>query len=604
MLVKPQPTVNILTSDFETNGVKGYTTYKGTVSDIPLNEGYTTALYTSIVSSSVSPLVGRNSGLISKTGNDAKGEGVYKEFTIDEGFRGSQIELNFLYKTSSDYVDGDIGIYIFDMDSSVLLYPSIVSLPKVSVNSLFQCAFSVNSTSTNYRLYFHIKSTNSLAYQVRIDEVKIQPFSYPIGAVISEWANYTPTFTGFGTATNISFQWRRVGSNAQIRGYWTCGTSTAVEARATLPNSLISNSNLPTLGIAGSFLRSVADGRVHSVLIEPNIGYMTFSNTDGTYAGLAKRNGDAIAVSGNNLSLHAEVPISTWTSNINLVSDITEYVFNTQATPDTNDTTSFGYGAGGAAILSHTVATYLDVQFVNPVNPTDALILEVRSKIDGAWVPIYLAEVPSLFATLARITFGYDATAFYACGASVARITSGKYRVYFMPRVSGGANYTFGGGGALRTWSSITAAVDGFDRWRVRKIANGNMAEVPTTVRAEYYNQTTTSAASPLNYSTKTEDTHNAVTTGASWKFIAPFSGVYLITTVVTSSTTSSGRIACYKNNVLKDYIGATGYTSGAITVSTATIRLNIGDYIDIRSVDYGITANVNNTISITRIGS
>ena len=52
------------------------------------------------------------------------------------------------------------------------------------------------------------------------------------------WTTYTPTFVGFGTPSNVYFEWRRVGDSIDIRGYFTSGTTTGVLPTMTLPASL------------------------------------------------------------------------------------------------------------------------------------------------------------------------------------------------------------------------------------------------------------------------------------------------------------------------------------------------------------------------------
>jgi len=54
----------------------------------------------------------------------------------------------------------------------------------------------------------------------------------------SKWTSYTPTFTGLGTPTLVSFFWRRVGEEIEVRGSFNQGTSTAATATIGLPGSL------------------------------------------------------------------------------------------------------------------------------------------------------------------------------------------------------------------------------------------------------------------------------------------------------------------------------------------------------------------------------
>lgn len=63
----------------------------------------------------------------------------------------------------------------------------------------------------------------------------------------TNWTSYTPTFTGFGTPSNINIQWRRDGSDLLLRGYFQAGTVTATVSTMTLPTGLnVSNSILVT----------------------------------------------------------------------------------------------------------------------------------------------------------------------------------------------------------------------------------------------------------------------------------------------------------------------------------------------------------------------
>lgn len=58
------------------------------------------------------------------------------------------------------------------------------------------------------------------------------------GTSSTEWASYTPTLSaGFGTCTNISFKWRRVGDTIWVKGSFTGGTTAASLGSITLPNS-------------------------------------------------------------------------------------------------------------------------------------------------------------------------------------------------------------------------------------------------------------------------------------------------------------------------------------------------------------------------------
>jgi hypothetical protein len=105
-----------------------------------------------------------------------------------------------------------------------------------------------------------------------------------------------------------------------------------------------------------------------------------------------------------------------------------------------------------------------------------------------------------------------------------------------------------------------------------------------------------TNTTTPLNAATKVYDTHNAVTTGAAWKFTAPIAGIYEITTSFYTGLTTY-EYAIYKNGTADTYLGTSG--TGIICAATAQISLNAGDYIDVRN-----TTGTSSTTASSGLGS
>lgn len=136
------------------------------------------------------------------------------------------------------------------------------------------------------------------------------------------WIAYTPTYTGFGTTSSNDSYWRRVGDSIELSIKFTVGTSTATEARVSLPSGL-------TYGVFGS-------GKFHLVgrATRDNTGssfsrdfglfavngnsYLTFSIIDssGTASGEAAQNGSSISVSGDDFVIRThQIPITGWKGN-------------------------------------------------------------------------------------------------------------------------------------------------------------------------------------------------------------------------------------------------------------------------------------------------
>jgi hypothetical protein len=135
---------------------------------------------------------------------------------------------------------------------------------------------------------------------------------------VSDWTAYTPTFTGFGTVSTSAFYWRRNGDSIEIEGTFTSGSSTATEARVTLPNGLVSDSTkIPAIRMCGIYLRDeTTTSHGGTILIEPNVSYFTFGSADG-FSGnstnsISKANGLGI---GSVFKITGvKIPISGWSS--------------------------------------------------------------------------------------------------------------------------------------------------------------------------------------------------------------------------------------------------------------------------------------------------
>lgn len=103
-----------------------------------------------------------------------------------------------------------------------------------------------------------------------------------------------------------------------------------------------------------------------------------------------------------------------------------------------------------------------------------------------------------------------------------------------------------------------------------------------------------------IDYATMVYDTHNAVTTGATWKFTTPIgcSGYYLISAAL--HPTVAAFISIFKNGTQVIRLAQTASAGGVINGSF-TLYLNENDYIDIRSSTASINATaLYNWISIS----
>ena len=300
----------------------------------------------------------------------------------------------------------------------------------------------------------------------------------------------------------------------------------------------------------------------------------------------------------------AEVPIAQWTSNVNLASDFQEFAFNTQAAINTNDTTSFGYGSGGTPILANTAdLTYYDVSFTRPIQPTDLMKLELRSKVDGSWIDSSLAYVPSLFAMVSFQFMAFDSSVATFKGVNISRVAENKVRVQFFSECAGKASVVSGGIVSNKSWAQIVAAADGYDRWRVRKISNGNMAEVPPLIHLETGDNAAAASGAPIIWSSKVEDPYNMLnlSTGI---ITVPLDGLYDISIGSLTSNVSETEIMTAAVNNVEIARVAIGVTSGSKWGTPCKLRVRKGDQIKINHSVAASRTYTNARMTITRIGS
>ena len=162
-------------------------------------------------------------------------------------------------------------------------------------------------------------------YQGAPNNVDLKSFGDKVAAlltaqvpIVTEWIAYTPVFTGFGTVTVFNFQWRRDGQDLLVKGEFTSGASTAVEARISIP--FTSSSSLPSLCICGSATTSLASVGGLNPFIEPSVSYITMGEDPGAF--ISKSLGSSLISTGNTATFDVRIPISGWTATQTLAQQL------------------------------------------------------------------------------------------------------------------------------------------------------------------------------------------------------------------------------------------------------------------------------------------
>lgn len=557
--------------------------------------------------------------LITKTAANSQGQGIAYEFTIEEGDKNKVFDITFNLKTSANYVTGDMGVYIYDVDNSVIINTNNVNIAQGQGKYLGKF---FATGALNYRLLFHIQTTNANAYTVQLDNIRAEQEKRVTSFAGSDWIAFpsvaagtlitaTTTSPTYGTvAQNVAY-WRRVGDSMEI--IWDYRQTTA--GSNGVGKYLF---NLPP-----GFTIDTSRLAVNTVTPTSSVGKMTmvtgltseyafadayvYSNTQlwvfGAYSNNASGNtlftwgSGGFGFPGTTTSYHlkATVPISGWSSNINLIQSQTEFAYNTDTSTSVDDTTDFGYGPEGVNIVAISKPSGIvkkRVRFRTPIQITDKIEVEVNN--GAGWQSLPYAELAGANGLIKQFSGDEfdDVTPRYS-GLGYQIVNSTDVDVVF-----GGETAGFSRLGQFTAWGNVTSF-----KWRVRKSTGSAVGEVAPFVGAKY--NTTVSAASsssaPVQWSNKEYDTHNAVTTGAVWKFTAPIAGYYNISGVFQTSGVQQWS-TLYKNGIVK-MNGAEHETSKWVGFNYYEY-LARGEYVDVRAGSPGaVSADIKFWIAISKIG-
>lgn len=275
------------------------------------------------VSSNVTPsrtttggeiLDGTASLKVVKSAVNAENEGIACNAYVPLGYRDQICTIQFAFKLlSGSLVAGDLKAAVYDVTNSALI-PVINE--ELTSTGLYKMTFAMPASTAQIRFGLYFANTNATAVTFSIDDMFVGPQSVVFGPTMTDWQDYTPTFTGFGTPTNVAFKWRQVGGSIEVQGYFDTGTTTATEARISLPNNLSIKTG-EVLGIRGQAGTSTGTNNDFSVLGEGGQAYMKFAQYNIGATGPVYEEVDGTNFpNGAPTSLFASFPIEGLSTNV------------------------------------------------------------------------------------------------------------------------------------------------------------------------------------------------------------------------------------------------------------------------------------------------
>ncbi len=610
--------------DAEVN-TTGYATFADAAANIPVDMTGGSATNLTFSRSTSSPLRGSGQfSMVQANSTSLQGKGVSYDFTIDAADKAQVLAINFDFNASSTFVAGngitaplndgtvttnagnsDIEIFIYDVTNAVLIPVSPQTITANGANNFtYKATFQTASNSTSYRIGWYVAtaSANATGWTFLFDNVFVGRQSVAYGAAITDWAAYTPVFTGFGTATAIEFQYRRFGDSLQIRGKFTLGTSTGVEARISLPTGLTSSdtTKIVSIQICGQGTKSNNTTTQYLSLIEASVTYITVGLSSAGTAGLTKSIGSDVGTTGQLFTIQAQVPIQGWSSTVLM----------------SNDTDTRVVGASYFASANGTTSTTQTINFDTLVYDTHGAVTKAAPGT-GVWkftAPVSgLYNIGGNFATTASGTYFavYKNGVIYAYTAYDGT-TAGTPPNYDINLVAG--DFIDIRANGSKTYIGGTQATTAISSIIIKRITGPAAIAATDTVNCRYYASSTviTSSLATVVWTTKDYDSHNAMSSGV---YTVPIAGKYQ----VSSNVGMTGTIALNSLVVIEIQKNSSVYTrnklySGGVETQLTgliddTINCLAGDTIRIQlsntcTSPVIVTSNFENFISITRTGN
>lgn len=329
--------------------------------------------------STVTPLVGVAEFMLSKDAASRQGMGVSTDFVINNKDKGQPIQISFVYDSTASMVFGassDIRVWIYDVTNAALIEvtPRYTLIGPVSTIVNFIAQFDASATSINYRLIFHIGTTNASAWDFSYDGVVATDIITP-GAVTSAPAIMLEAQPVSGAVTD------------HMCVMWTDGAVRWVPATISGAAIPVFGTDTTQLGFATNIVSGTADiyirGAMDGFSFGPFTGYDQYlDNTAGLISPLPSPFTDTYVVVGKGLS----------STVLNIQFDVhVDQISNGSGTPLKGGLlTNTGANTGGG-----------DTTLVVGANG-NALIANSGSSTGLAWLPPIVATTPFTFTLATR----------------------------------------------------------------------------------------------------------------------------------------------------------------------------------------------------------
>ena len=567
--------------------------------------------------STTDPLRDSSSFLWTHPASNTRGQGFSYDFTIDRADRYSVLRVGFDYEVKSGTFDfgdstsvdpGDLSIWLFDITNSVLIplqQPYLNGGPFVSE---FQ-----SSDSTSYRLIVFSTTVTATAYTMAFDSFFVGARTVTHGAIISDWADGTATANLTTNATTVSKK-RLIGDTVfyKVTTSFSGVNTQALNYTITIPEVIdTAKINTTTAGtdVLGSAKFYDASGSGSGGLFGEvrysgaslvAVSVIDDATTDPHY--MVSPNGSTntpvTIASGDRIIVEFAVPVIGFSSNVVTSADSGTRVVAANITLSAQQSVS---STANTTVLYDTVdfdSAGLFSLADNGFKITESGYYHARAVV---YITGLLAADNTSFelkvnGTVTAQTF-FSTTATAAISAFVDKIV--KLNAGDILKTATDSNtdaaYTIDGLNTGRSFFCIS---------KIQSPQTIGMADKCKAIYESNSGQSITVAVVVINFEDKEIDTHNAVTTGAAWKWTAPQAGYARVNASIyfQNITTANGDVvglAFRKNGSI--WRQAFYEITAATTLSTsfnidALIPVVAGDTIDLTGEFAGGPESLNAT--------
>lgn len=258
-----------------------------------------------------------------------------------------------------DCLANDSGSFYYNCQAMLV---SNVTISIRSVNSAGTYANTTSSLNNTTPITFGAGDYVTFTVNVPVSQLAASSSTFLSQNGNTSWApcgHTTSDFQGFGTVTNIETQCKREGDDLLMRGKFTAGTATAVEARLALRfngQTLTSagSPKIPSIQVASGGGLSAVSASQRMVLIEPSVNYVTFGQQSSATVGLAKNTGSDFLSNTTFSFTTVRIPIAGWENSNIIIGSFKEVPVIPGTTKMKKCIVSFG---GAGSLTSPTVCS-------------------------------------------------------------------------------------------------------------------------------------------------------------------------------------------------------------------------------------------------------